>query len=144
MTDAETTQSLINRIKDLEQENEYLKQILKKSGIDYLSAAANDSATEFDPNQGARILPVDIDRNHARVFFSYFWGRMDVYSKRSQNKTTGKVGYYPQCDNFWRRGICPKASGVKVKCKECNYRKWTKLEGVQIENHLRGIKEDRK
>lgn len=27
----------------------------------------------------------------ARRFYSYFWGRMDVYSKRSVNKTTGKT-----------------------------------------------------
>lgn len=67
---------------------------------------------------------------------------MDVYSKRSQNKTNGKAGYFPQCDNFWRRGICPKASGLKVKCKDCANRTWTKLNAYQIENHLRGNKQD--
>jgi len=138
------TETLRARIAELERENSYLKHILEESGIDYspVCAVSNSSEALFDSDQGARILPVEITRNHARQFFSYFWGRLDVYSKRSQNKTTGKAGYYPQCDNFWRRDICPKASGLKTKCKDCNNRCWTKLEGTQIENHLRGIKED--
>ena len=138
------TVALKARIKELERENQYLKRIIENAGISYSSALISDESTQniFVPNQGARILPVDITRNHARQFFSYFWGRLDVYSKRSQNKATGKAGYYPQCDNFWKKGVCPKASGLKVKCKDCNNRCWTKLEGTQIENHLRGIKDD--
>lgn len=138
----------LNRLKvqidKLERENTYLKAILEKAGIDYSSISGSEEgvAEKYDSNQGVRILPDEITRNHARQFFSYFWGRTDVYSKRSQNKTTGKVGYYPQCDNFWRRGICPKASGNKIKCKDCNNRCWTKLEGTQIENHLRGLRDD--
>ncbi len=138
-------ESLKAQLKKLEKENDYLKSILRDAGIDYtLAEQASKPETEpaFALNQGSRIIPVKITRNHARQFFSYFWGRLDVYSKRFQNKVTGKSGYFPQCDNFWRRGICPKASGVKVKCKNCNNRCWTKLEGVQIENHLRGMRED--
>ncbi|MDI9470235.1 MAG: DEAD/DEAH box helicase family protein [Bacillota bacterium] len=60
----------------------------------------------------------------------------------SNNKTTGRAAYYPQCDNFWRYGICPKASGAKVPCRDCKNRNWTKLGAVQIENHLRGLKKD--
>ena len=133
------------RLKELEKENEHLKSILRDAGIDYAAAdQISKPATEpvFEPDQGSRIIPVEITRSHARQFFSYFWGRLDVYSKRFQNKTTGKSGYFPQCDNFWRRGICPKASGAKVKCKDCDHRCWTKLEGRQIEAHLRGLKED--
>lgn len=65
-----------------------------------------------------------------------------MYSKRAQNKTTKKSGYYPRCENFWKTGLCPKANGSKVKCKDCENRRWTRLEGTQIINHLRGIKED--
>lgn len=137
-------ETLKARIVELERENAYLKQVIEKAGINSSPGYVCDKPDThvLDPDQGARILPVDITLNHARQFFSYFWGRLDVYSKRSLNKTTGKAGYYPQCDNFWRKGICPKAAGLKVKCKECNNRCWTKLEGTQIENHLRGLKDD--
>ncbi len=131
------------RLAELEAENSYLKSLLDQAGIAYLSNGMPELTEElFDQDQGARIISETITHNHARRFFSFFWGRLDVYSKRSQNKTTGKVGYYPQCDNFWRRGICPKASGVKIKCKDCTNRCWTKLEANQIISHLQGNKVD--
>lgn len=52
---------------------------------------------------------------------------MDVFSKRAQNKSTGKAGYYPQCGNFWDYKLCPKAGGKKIKCSGCENRKWSKL-----------------
>lgn len=109
------------QLKELEKENDYLKILLRDSGIDYAPAFQSEGAeniSAFVPNQGSRIVPVEITRNHARQFFSYFWGRLDVYSKRYQNKVTGKAGYFPQCDNFWRKGICPKASGAKANDKK--------------------------
>lgn len=133
------------QIQELEQENYCLKKLLQDAGIDYISVIdriTSDFGQTFDSNQGGRIIHEEITRNHARQFYSYFWGRMDVYSRQSQNKSTGKSGYYPQCDNFWRRGICPKASGAKIKCKDCDNRCWTKLEGTQIENYLRGSRDD--
>lgn len=142
--DINEIEALKARIKRLEQENAQLKALLYKAGTDGTAAAGcvSEPAQDFDRDQGARIVPERITRNHARLFYSYFWGRTDVYSKRSRNKTTGKAGYYPQCDNFWRHSVCPKASGLKVQCKDCNNRRWTKLEGIQIENHLRGLRED--
>lgn len=134
---------LKERIYELENENSYLKSLLEQAGISYtLPVDVKPDTKIFDPEQGKRIIPIEITYNHARRFFSYFWGRMDVFSKRYQNKTTGKTGYFPQCDNFWRWGICPKASGNKIKCKDCNYRAWTKLEASHIEAHLRGIRDD--
>ncbi len=112
--------TLLNRITELEQENSYLKTLLQNAGIEYaLSIVGGVSEAEpiFVPDQGSRIIPEEITRNHARQFYSYFWGRIDVYSKRSQNKTTGKAGYYPQCDNFWRHGVCPKVSGCVRQVK---------------------------
>lgn len=141
---------LMIRIEKLESENSHLKMLLEQAGIEYKSVDIvdtvytinNNKDALFDPNQGARILPEKITRNHAQKFYSYFWGRTDVYSKRSQNKTTGKAAYYPQCDNFWKYGICPKRSGAKIKCRDCNNRRWTKLGAIQIEKHLLGLKKD--
>ncbi|MCF0230634.1 MAG: hypothetical protein HUJ76_13195 [Parasporobacterium sp.] len=99
---------LNERIKLLEAENAYLKRLLEQAGIPYAYVAAGpDTNTAFSPA---------ITVEHARLFFSYFWGRMDVYAKRSENRKTGKAGYFPQCNNFWRYGVCPKAEGARVKC----------------------------
>lgn len=126
---------LQNKIEELEKENEYLKSLLDNAGISYIRETS-------DTNYVDRIIPIKITTNTVRIFYSYFWGRMDVFSKRYQNKSTGKAGYFPQCNNFWRNGICPKASGAKVKCKECSNRAWTKLEPYHIEAHLRGDRDD--
>lgn len=135
---------LQNKITELEKENAYLKAILDNAGISYTTNKPDEQSPQeiYDENQGRRIIPVHITHNHVRAFFSYFWGRMDVFSKRYQNKSTGKTGYFTQCDNFWRHGICPKASGVKVKCKDCTNRSWTKLQAFHIEAHLIGKKDD--
>lgn len=134
---------LEKRISELEIENKYLKSLLDQAGICY-TISENPAADNAAPNsdQEKHLLPVTITHNHARRFYSYFWGRMDVFSKRYQNKNTGKTGYYPQCDHFWKKGVCPKASGEKITCKECNRRSWTKLEAAHIEAHLRGDRED--
>ena len=65
----------------LQEENHYLKRLLEEAGILYV--------------RQPEAAPAVITRQLARRFYSYFWGRMDVYSKRSVNKTTGKT----QCRN---------------------------------------------
>lgn len=79
---------LMIRLEKLESENSYLKILLEHAGIEYtpLDATSNSHDESFDPDQGSRILPEKITRHHAQIFYSYFWGRTDVYSKRSQNK----------------------------------------------------------
>ena len=121
-------QQLLTRLKQLEAENACLKQLLEDAGISYAPPA--------------RIPPTEITKQLARRFYSYFWGRTDVYSKRSVNKSTGKAGYYPQCENLWKAGLCPKKEGKKVKCGDCENRKWRSLEAEQIMAHLRGEKAD--
>lgn len=122
------TETLRNRIKLLEDENTHLKQLLREAGVEYTPRIITDNR--------------DVSVDQARLFFSYFWGRTDVYAQRFQNKKTGKSGYFPQCNNFWRYGVCPKADRQKIQCKDCENKSWIRLGPRQIQAHLKGEKED--
>lgn len=134
-------QELQNKIEYLKKENQYLKSLLDNAGILYESSVSMNSTARFDSNQGARILPKEITADDANKFFSMFWGRTDVYSKRTIKKSTGEVNYYTQCYNFWKNG-CPRISGSKTKCQECPKQAYKKLEKQQIMAHLKGTTED--
>ena len=114
------------RVQELEKENEYLKSLLDQAGIAHdfqtylkrMEIVAEPEAADKAPksdvaagkeDQGARILSCKITKQHAQYFFLFFRGRGDVYALRAVNRNTGRAGYYPQCHNFWRRGVCPKA-----------------------------------
>lgn len=126
----------------LQKENQQLKKLLEQAGIDYSSYIVEEANAVFVPDQGKRILPFAITENVARYFFARFWGREDVYAKRSVNKKTGKAGYFPQCHNFWHYGVCPKANKVKIQCSKCQNQSYRKLGIVQIMGHLKGERED--
>lgn len=132
---------LEKRIHYLEKENQYLKKLLSDAGISYSEKEINGSGNEYDPNQGSRILPRDITETDAKVFFSMFWGRTDVYSKRTIKKSTGEVNYYTQCHNFWKNG-CPRITGSKIKCRDCQRQAYKELKKEQIIDHLKGNSED--
>lgn len=132
---------LEERIQSLEKENRRLKNLLADAGIPYFDNEVNDGSNQFDPNQGARIIPRDITETDAKMFFSMFWGRTDVYSKRTVKKSTGEVNYYTQCHNFWKNG-CPRKSGIRIKCHDCPKQAYKALKKEQIIDHLRGNSED--
>lgn len=98
---------LYAQVKQLQSENSYLKSLLDEAGIPY--------------TRQQKTIPTEITKQLTRRFYSYFWGRMDVYSKRSVNKATGKAGYYPQCENLWKDGLCPKKIGKKIRCKDLRF-----------------------
>ena len=134
-------QILQSRVSDLERENAYLKRLLEQAGIPYetsIAAVTDNPGGSLHAEQRETIPSIENKYELARRYFSYFWGRMDVYSKRSQNRKTGKSGYYPQCEYFWRRGICPKTVVDAILCKKCHHRKWKKLSPEQIIAHLEG------
>ena len=134
-------QILQSRVSDLERENAYLKRLLEQAGIPYelnTTAVTDNPGGSVSTAQSGKMPPIEITYDLARRYFSYFWGRMDVYSKRSQNRKTGKSGYYPQCEYFWRRGICQKTVVDAIPCKKCHHRKWKKLSPEQIIAHLEG------
>lgn len=134
-------QELQTKIKYLEEENNYLKSLLNHAGISYDTPINRRNTELFDPNQGARIIHKEITDKDANLFFGMFWGRTDVYSKRTIKKSTGEVNYYTQCYNFWKNG-CPRKIGSKIKCQDCSKRAYAKLGKQQIIEHLKGNAED--
>ena len=105
----ENISQLQRQLNDLQIENQILKNILDKAGVAYhkelLAIGQNDIKEACDPDQGKRIIhPQAITETMANHFFYMFWGRQDVYAKRSVNKESGKAAYYPQCNNFWTSG----------------------------------------
>ena len=90
----ENISQLQKQLNDLQLENQILKTILEKAGLSYhkelLAFRQSDSKEAFDPEQGKRIIhPQAITENMANQFFGVFWGRQDVFAKRSVNKETG-------------------------------------------------------
>ena len=133
--------ALEKRIQQLEKENQYLRNLLMDAGIPYSANEINDGNNVYDPNQGERIIPKDITETDAKMFFRMFWGRTDVYSKRTVKKSTGEVNYYTQCYNFWKKG-CPRITGSKIKCRDCQRQAYKELKKEQVIEHLRGNAED--
>lgn len=137
----ENLSALQSRMNDLQLENQVLKQLLEQNGISYRreiqALHAPEKLEKYETDQGARIrhpqMITDVMANH---FYARFWGRQDVYSKRSENKK-GEAGYYPQCHNFWREN-CPKARGEKISCGSCPARDYKRLQKEDILAHLRG------
>lgn len=128
--------SLREIIRRLEKENDRLKQLLKLSDISYQETDYDFEDSDYDINQADRIKEEIITEKIARGYYSYFYGRKDVYARRGS-----KGGYYPQCYNRWN-DICPKYRGIKMRCDECKDNKYVGLTLNAIINHLNGYKED--
>lgn len=133
---------LQKRMNDLQLENQVLKEILNRSGISYADELRKyqypDGTEVREENQGGRIMhPACITDEMANKFYGRFWGRQDVYSKRTVKKSTGEVGYFPQCNHFWKE-CCPRKHGKKIRCTDCPDRDWAKLKIEQIKSHLEG------
>ena len=132
---------LNERIKRLEAENRYLKKLLDDAGIPYCITA---KATEKTETNVISIKEEPITKELIQFYYSMFKGRKDVYSLRSgkPNAKTGKYGYYTQCENFWKYGLCGKREGKSTKCQLCPNQKYKQLTGDAIYSHLMGVKED--
>lgn len=137
----ENVTRLQKQLNNLQLENQVLKNILDKAGLSYQNELASIRETEkkedFDPEQGKRIVhPKEITDRMTKLFFSFFWGRTDVYAKRNVNKN-GEAAYYPQCDNFWSDN-CHRKLNTHIDCKDCKYCSYTRLDLSTILTHLRG------
>lgn len=142
------------KINLLNEEIKRLQTLLSQAGISYgksirekeiLAARQADSdVDDMELSQAQFIIPETITQKHAQYFYSFFKGRKDVYSKRAgkPNPQTGKTGYYPQCWNYWKPGICPKYEKKKIKCADCPEQRYKELTGKVIMEHLLGARED--
>ena len=128
--------NLEQRVIELEKRKSYLERLLDGAGIDYRKHEEFDADKQETSRQ--KIALVKLTDWHRQLFFSMFKGRTDVDAKRSgkPNPKTGRAGYYPQCENFWKCGLCPKREGKKVKCSECANQKYLPLRGRVLLNHL--------
>ena len=138
----ENVSLLQKRLNDLQLENQVLKNLLEQANISYSQELKRlntpETAAAYDSNQGARIIhPEVITAKMANEFYSWFWGRQDVYAKRSVKKATGEAGYYPQCHNFWTN-VCPRKHGQKINCKDCSHQAHKTLTKEDILRHLQG------
>lgn len=125
MTDSQTDK--------LESEIRYLKQLLDENGIPYDYQAYHERTQDLV----GKIQFPELTPEHAIQFYSYFRGRKDVYVKRGR-----KGGYYTQCKNFWKPGLCPKKNGEKIKCQDCPGEDYIVLNTKAILAHLKGDKAD--
>lgn len=139
--EAQNLDSLRKLVRELQDENKKLKEQLKKANIvfseDRIFKERLEDSSEYDPDQGERIISRYITEDMANLYFAMFWGRTDVYAKRGRNG-----GYFPQCDNRWNDRLCPKQRGEKIRCEDCENTQWTKLTKKKIIEHLVGYKED--
>lgn len=69
-----------------------------------------------------------------QIFRDLFRGREDVYAVRWLGRN-GKTGYSPACANEWSKELCNK---LKIKCAECNNRKYLPVTDTVMYNHLTG------
>lgn len=114
----------------------YLQSLLDANGIPYVYEAYSKEQDKVG-QKVVELLPLDISPDTAKFFFSMFHGRVDVYARRSKDK-----GYFPECSNFWKSGICPKKDKVKIKCAECSARAYAMLNSKVLMQHFKGERED--
>jgi hypothetical protein len=133
-------EDLRDLFRKLEKENKYLKSLLDKANIPYATSEYFEynptKSTEYDIDQCNRINTYELNHKIANRFFSMFWGRQDVYAKRSK-----KGAYFPQCENRWKQ-ICPKQQGKRMFCEDCENKSWARLTPDIILSHLKGDMED--
>ena len=131
-------ETLREKIRNLQEENNKLKELLKKSNIVFgenINTLTND-ITEYNEDQGACIKDQYITSKMAAIFLTIFQGRRDVYALRGS-----RGGYFPQCINRWNN-VCPKQNNIKISCTDCQHKQWKELNRDIGLNHLLGYKDN--
>ena len=83
--EAENLDSLRKLVRELQAENTILKEKLKKANIAYLESNVFEEkiedTSEYDPDQGERIVVKFITKEMVNKYFAMFWVRTEVYAK---------------------------------------------------------------
>jgi len=108
---------------------ENIKQLREKRDLINKTSAPSSNSKSLVTNQSPETEKISLFRR-------LFKGREDVYPRRFESRRTGKTGYQPACGNEWMKGICEKP---KIKCGECDNRKFLPLTDEVIRNHLLGM-----
>lgn len=132
--EGQNLESLRRMVRHLQEENQELKELLKKSHITFNESKEEMTTESID--EDVYIKDVYISDKLAAYFLTLFQGRRDVYALRG-----AKGGYFPQCFNRWK-DHCPKQNKKKMSCQECPYREWKKLDREVGKRHLLGYKDN--
>jgi len=108
---------------------EMIKQLQKERDLVGKASTSSSQGQSLVSNQSSEAEKIS-------VFRSLFKGREHVYPRRFESRRTGKTRYQPACGNEWIKGICEKP---KIKCGECENRKFLPLTDEVIRNHLLGM-----
>ena len=112
--------NLEERIKQLEKENDFLKQELIKRGYVFVE----DNVT----------LTTD---QKLEIYLDYFKGREDVYAKKYYSNKTNKSGWTPVCFNEFNEGYCLKGK-IKKACDTCKNAKYQGITKEELFKHFTG------
>lgn len=122
--------SIENRLTTLEKDRSTLLNELRK-----LRAQRDDQKPMALLGRPTLIKPPDSNEEKVELFLTLFRGREDIYPKRWENNKTNKSGYSPVCENEWAKPICQKPI---IKCSDCNHQKFSQLNALAVNSHLRG------
>lgn len=135
MLEGENLDSLRRRVRDLEEENQILRERLKKAGVPAEDIAETDTEeilpAAYDQDQAGRLLSRFVKTDWIKKYAGYFWGRLDVFAVRGRSG-----GYFPQCENRWNYS-CPIQRGEAHSCpKDCAARSYRPLTLQVLQHHL--------
>ena len=113
-------------------ENAHLRAALAGTRDGATVAFLSDGGqTPQEPSEQTALSP----RERVELFRRLFRGRTDTFPVRWHSATSGKSGYAPACSNEWVPGVCEKP---RVKCTDCENRKFIALSDQVIFEHLTG------
>lgn len=124
--ETERIRQIRQRLIELENEKKFLVEELY---------SLENSKLKISYGSPIQLDPPETNDKKIELFLELFGCRTDVFPKLWENKNKGTKGYSPSCNNEWVKNVCNKP---RIKCSDCQYRKFTPLENDSIKSHLFG------